>query len=350
MASKRRPGMHSFLVYVLLIIPSSCRTEAANKLSEKLQTIQKQRSPQKSDSGVSVQYEDWYDNVRNRTVPVKLYLPSDLSKAHPIVIFSHGLGGSREAASYLLESFAANGYVCVSLQHPGSDSSVWQNSGARNKEELLSVLSPAANFKNLSARVYDVKFAIDHLEETSKTEGRLAKALDLSKIACAGHSFGAGTALAIAGQTYGNQLLTQRLLSFKDPRVKAAIYLSPPVNLRARSPEQVYSSIDIPGLLMTGTEDSSPIGSTSPEERLLPFEGIKRSDQYLINFVGGDHAVFGGRSRTLSDGRNEQVLELIKTSSNAFLDAYLKDDSLRKAWLKKDCNKYLGTDADFKSK
>ena len=39
----------------------------------------------------------------------------------PVVLFSHGLGGSREGYGYLGSYWAAHGYVAVHLQHIGSD-------------------------------------------------------------------------------------------------------------------------------------------------------------------------------------------------------------------------------------
>jgi len=53
-----------------------------------------------------------------RDFPIRVYLPSEKSSA-PIVLFSHGLGGSREDSGYLGKHWAARGYVAVFVQHPG---------------------------------------------------------------------------------------------------------------------------------------------------------------------------------------------------------------------------------------
>ena len=42
-------------------------------------------------------YGEWRDDARDRTVPYKVYLLTATHDPAPIVIFSHGLGGSREA-------------------------------------------------------------------------------------------------------------------------------------------------------------------------------------------------------------------------------------------------------------
>ena len=64
----------------------------------------------------------WQDTERNnRIVPYKIYYTSQATSAQPVVIFSHGLGGNREGSEFLLSYLAANGYVAVAVQHPGSD-------------------------------------------------------------------------------------------------------------------------------------------------------------------------------------------------------------------------------------
>ena len=67
-----------------------------------------------------------HDAARDRDIPVRVYLPPHTAPA-PVVLFSHGLGGSRSGSAFLGEHWAARGYVAVFLQHPGSDESVWKN-------------------------------------------------------------------------------------------------------------------------------------------------------------------------------------------------------------------------------
>ena len=57
-------------------------------------------------------------------LPVRVFLPAATTPS-PIILFSHGLGGSREGNAFLGEHWAKRGYVAVFLQHPGSDGSVW---------------------------------------------------------------------------------------------------------------------------------------------------------------------------------------------------------------------------------
>jgi predicted dienelactone hydrolase len=67
-----------------------------------------------------------HDAKRDRYLPVRVYLPANRTPA-PVVLFSHGLGGTRNGSRFLGEHWAARGYVVVFLQHPGSDDSVWRD-------------------------------------------------------------------------------------------------------------------------------------------------------------------------------------------------------------------------------
>jgi len=61
-----------------------------------------------------------HDAARNRDIPVRVYLPANTAP-EPVILFSHGLGGTRTGSAFLGEHWAARGYVAVFLQHPGSD-------------------------------------------------------------------------------------------------------------------------------------------------------------------------------------------------------------------------------------
>jgi predicted dienelactone hydrolase len=300
-----------------------------------------------SSSSPGIVYQDWQDAKRGRDIPIKIYLPKSGSAPYPVVIFSHGLGGSREAAVYLGEYWSQHGYLGVFVQHPGSDTGVLQGSMGQGRQALIERMQSAANAKNLIERVQDIKFALDELERRNQSDPVLKNQLDLGKVALAGHSFGAGTTLAIAGQNYGE---AGKNLETKDKRVKAAIYLCPPV-INKSAPDQTYGNIQIPGLLVTGTEDNSAIRDTKAEDRRIPFDGMKSPHQYLVNFVGADHGTFGGRSfRAPKDG-DEKFHEMTDKVTTEFLDATLKGDASAWHWLDSaEVTNYLGKTAMFERK
>jgi predicted dienelactone hydrolase len=83
-------------------------------------------------NGVNVFDLTVHDDARQRDIPMSVYLPSQPAPA-AVVLFSHGLGGSREGRAYLGWHWAARGYGVVYLQHPGTDTSVWQSRAPRDR-------------------------------------------------------------------------------------------------------------------------------------------------------------------------------------------------------------------------
>jgi len=163
----------------------------------------------------------------------------------------------------------------------------------------------------------------------------------------AGHSFGAFTTLALAGQVFnpGTKLAT----SLADPRVKAAIPMSAPAPTNKSQLDESYAQVRIPCLHLTGTRDASPIGDTKSEERRLPFDHCRSSDQFLVTFTDGDHMIFTGRGR--SNSKQERAFQqLICESSTAFWDAYLRGDGKAKAWLTNDFKAILGVNGTLELK
>jgi predicted dienelactone hydrolase len=219
--------------------------------------------PAKPSAEVAVIRQIWHDASRDRDVPVKIYYPNGNVGRLPVILFSHGLGGSREGYEYLGLYWAGCGYISVHLQHLGSDDAVWKG---KEPAEITKALTAAAmSLKNAADRPRDVSFAIDRLTELDGEAGfPLNGRLDLQRIGVAGHSFGGFTSMAIAGQDFGS-------IRMGDPRVKAVIEMSTPV-ARPFQRDYAYAKITVPVFHMTGSRDDSPIGETKASERRIPFE------------------------------------------------------------------------------
>jgi predicted dienelactone hydrolase len=275
----------------------------------------------KADPGPSVVTAtllDWHDASRNRPVPVKIYAPATGAGPFPVIVFSHGLGGSRNGYEYLGRHWASWGYVSVHVEHLGSDTEAITKGG-----RLIKNLKEAAGDKrNAVARPLDVRFVLDQLEKLNQGGSPLAHRLDLTRVGMAGHSFGSWTTMALAGQG-GN---------FTEPRFKAAIAMSTPVPSQ-KDYDRVYRDVHIPILHMTGTEDDSPVGDTKAAERRIPYDHVQGADQYLVTFQGGDHMIFSGRFLETERPKDPLFHSLILQGTTAFWDAYLKGDPKAKAWL-----------------
>lgn len=300
---------------------------------------------------VAVTKLDWRDARRDRAVPVKIYFPNEGPGPFPIVIFSHGLGGSRDGYEYLGRHWAGCGYVSVHVQHLGSDDGVWKDAAPAERARALQ--QAAASLPNALNRPADGQFVIDQMEklntdETSPLKGRL----NLKAIAIAGHSFGGYTALALAGQTFILPLGTKR---YDEPRLKAAIQMSAPAPAIRREMDRAFGSITIPVMHLTGTKDFVEIlPQTKVEDRRIPFDQMSNSETCLVIFKDGDHMIFSGRERLATPEKLAQdaiFQKLICAGTTAFWDAYLKENAEAEKWLLDGgYAKLLGEQATFEHK
>lgn len=278
------------------------------------------------DSG-AVQVTDytWHDATRDRDVPVRIYAPKVVGGPLPVIFFSHGLGGSREGYSYLGQYWAAHGYISVHVQHLGSDSSLLQT-----ERPMRSMKEAMSNPDNLVNRPKDISFAIDQVTALNSVTGPWQHRFDLNHIGVSGHSFGAYTTMAIAGESFGN-------VSFADPRVKAVVAMSTPAPGVVSKGKASYATVHIPALHFTGTEDKIAIvGTDTVEKRRIPFDQSPGPDTYLAIFKEATHMTFSGPNHRLlgKKGPNDELVqEMVCEGSTAFWNAYLKGDASAKKWL-----------------
>jgi len=277
------------------------------------------------------------DAKRDRSVPLRVYLPESARPA-PVILFSHGLGGSRDNNPYLGNHWAKRGYVVVFVQHPGSDESVWKELPPL---ERMGAMQRAASLANFLARAKDIPVVIDALERWNRDPAHPLKGrLDLAHLGMSGHSFGAVTTQALAGQTFVGEHL-----SLLEPRLSAAVMMSPSPPAHG-DPAVAFGAIKIPCLLMTGTLDDSPIGNTRAADRLKVFPHLKQAPAWQVVFEKATHMSFGERDLLGRSSAEPRYHRAILALTTAFWDATLKGDVHAKAWLNGDGAKALLTAAD----
>jgi len=272
-----------------------------------------------ADSKPTTANANWQDTKRNRGVPVRIYFPEAKGPA-PVILFSHGLGGSRENNAFLGERLAQRGYVAVFIQHPGSDESVWRGVPAR---ERMAKMRTAASGQNLRLRVDDVTFVIDQLG--TKLSGRA----DTNRIGICGHSFGAVTSQAKTGHRYPVVGLT-----WTDPRIKAAAMYSPSPSKGTDAKTQ-FGDVKVPWLLLTGTKDDAEVNNLSAAERLRVFPALPAGDKFECVLAGAEHSAFSERALPGDRmARNPNHHRVMLGLTVAFFDAYVRGMPEAKAWIK----------------
>lgn len=220
----------------------------------------------------------WRDAARDRDVPVRIRMPAGTGKV-PVILFSHGLGGSLDGGTNWAVAWAKAGFIVVNLQHPGSDRSIL------GQGRIGAAMAPA----QLVARVDDVHFVLDELGRRPREGACDLRRADLAHVGMSGHSFGAHTTQAIAGQRFPVAGIAA------DPRVKAAIAFSPSPPMRG-SDSAAFGGIAIPFFSITGTEDAAQITpSITPKDRERPFRAMPPDGKYLLVLGGANHMVFNAQ-------------------------------------------------------
>jgi predicted dienelactone hydrolase len=269
---------------------------------------------------------DWTDSARGRSVPARLYLPKAATAEQPVplIIFSHGLGGSRNGYTYLGTHWASQGFASLHLQHVGSDRSLWSSG---SPFALASRLQDAANDAEAIDRVHDLRFAIDRV-----LSSELGSRLDGRRIVAAGHSYGANTSLIAAGASVSRNGST---ITLREPRLSAAILISAPPFYGETSMRQILAPVQIPSLHITATEDIIRVPGyySGAEDRLAVFEAVGGSRKMLAVFTGGSHSMFTDRTSPGGDLLNAQVKTATRELTSAFLNRVLGgDDSGLRDW------------------
>lgn len=266
----------------------------------------------------------WTDPARGgRVVPYKIYRPEIIeADSYPLVVWSHGLGGTCDGAGFLGRYVAGQGYFHVHIQHDGTDDALWRGMPGHPWDNIRKA---KISWETVRNRYLDVHFALDSLE--AMYDGRL----DFERVGMCGHSFGALTTQIMAGQPAGREVFED----LSDPRIAAGILYSPiPVFSHQTGSAVLYREIKKPLLHMTGTVDESPIEDFGYEKRLEVFEGAGSGVQHAFVLDGGDHMVFNGsRGQLESYPDIDKHQDMIAYVSHVWWAAMLNRDGAAHDWL-----------------
>jgi predicted dienelactone hydrolase len=205
-----------------------------------------------------------------------------------VVIFSHGLGGTTDGGGVWGEAWSAAGLVVLHLQHAGSDLAAVRavTSSFADQRALQSV----ANVQQFLNRMQDVVFVLDELgRRQTAGAGRWARVRPTA-VGMSGHSFGALTTLAMAGQRFPGYL------GLKEPRLASFVAFSPslPLQIEAR---RSFEPVDRPVLSITGTLDGDVVGTGSTaDRRRLVFGALPAGHKAHLVLNDADHMTFAGQT------------------------------------------------------
>jgi predicted dienelactone hydrolase len=274
-----------------------------------------------------------HDSKRNKDLHVRIFYPDGAGK-YPVIVFSHGAGGSQDCCDALTRHWATYGYVTIQPTH--DDSAVQRrNSGEENIRFMQAVQDALKKPALWESRPQDISFVLDALPSLANRVPALVGKMDFARIGVGGHSMGSYTTEAIAGALI--DLPGHPGSNFADLRVKAVLCLSPQGPGQFGLRDHSFDKISLPYIGMTGSLDSlGPVAS--PAWHKTPFERSQPGDKYHVFIEGANHMSFI-TARTLVPSRaaqGEAILGYTNSASLAFWDAYLKGDASAKAYLQSD--------------
>jgi predicted dienelactone hydrolase len=222
----------------------------------------------------------WVHEPRQRTLPWRLRLPSGDAPC-PLVLYSHGLGGSRESGHAWGTAWAEAGVAVLHLQHPGSDIDALRG-GPR-------AVQAAGSADQLIERLQDLRFVINELLRRSGVGEAPWNRIRAGSIGVAGHSFGALTTQAVAGQRYPG------VGDLSDPRPRAFVALSPSLPIGVKMPpSEAFAGVVRPFFALTGSRDAGPIQMNPSAQRAAVYDALPRGQRALLWLEGATHQTFGG--------------------------------------------------------
>ncbi len=256
----------------------------------------------------------------------------------PLVIFSHGSGGSGFGYTALIEDLVSLGYVVAAIEHTGAAGAVFFRDGRLvpfHQDPPAPTLSAEEKWKRMAESANagieeggaDVRFVLDRLTELNRgnPQSAFAGRLDLNRVAAMGHSAGAEFAARACEL---------------DARIQACVDLDGGMVPVAALPEYPdAATIRQPLLFLEAYHDESHMGGTHEQH----LEYFKKRAAQLEKCPAGTYAVLlrspGIMHGSFSDypflaaGDDPQKskaathnFELITTLVRAFLDKTLNHD------------------------
>ncbi|MFK0044460.1 alpha/beta hydrolase family protein [Streptomyces sp. NPDC090741] len=237
----------------------------------------------------------------------------------PVIVFSHGFGWSMNGYAPLADHWAAEGFVVIQPTHLDS-----RTLGIPHEDPRTPRI--------WRIRVEDLKQVLDGLDVLEAAVPGLGGRVDHSRIAVAGHSWGAQTV---------STLLGARVLDadgvpgedMSDPRVTAGVLLALPglgdsltpfaaENLPFMKPS--FDTMTTPALVVAGDEDDSALSTRGPDWFTDPYTHSP-ADKSLLTLFGAEHSLGGIPGYEVAETTDESParVALVQRLTTAFLRSAL---------------------------
>jgi len=201
-----------------------------------------------------------FEGANCRKLKGLIWFPKNANSAHPLLVFSHGLGSYHKGSRHIAEHLARNGYVVAAIDFP-----------------LSNARSPAGDpqLLDIANQPGDVSAVIDHLFTLdSKVDSPLYKRINRDKVGAYGLSLGGlTTALSVYHP------------DFTDSRIKTAVMMAPPVETFSQA--FFESNPKVSSLLLSGSLDL-----VVPEEANASLVQERHQRGWFLSLDKGSHLGF----------------------------------------------------------
>ncbi|MFF2302881.1 alpha/beta hydrolase family protein [Streptomyces sp. NPDC058128] len=240
----------------------------------------------------------------------------------PVVVLSHGFGSSMDGYAPLADHWAAHGFVVVQPSHLDS--------------RTLGIPAEDPRTPRIwRHRIEDITSVLDGLDVLEASVPRLAGRVDQSRVAVAGHSWGAQTVSTLLGArvldadgTPGEDM--------SDPRVTAGVLLAltglgddltPFAAEHFPFMRPSFNTMTTPALIVAGDRDQSRLSTRGPDWFTDPYTHSP-ADKSLLTLFGAEHSLGGivGREVAETTDENPARVALVQHLTTAFLRKALLGD------------------------
>ena len=258
---------------------------------------------------------------RGDDLQVRVTAPTTAGTELPVIVFSHGFGQSMDGYAPLTDFWARHGFAVLQPTHLDS--------------RTLAVAPDDPRTPQIwRTRIDDLTRVLDHLDQLEQViPGRF----DRSRIAVAGHSWGAQSVGMLLGArvegpdgTPGEDRL--------DPRVKAGLLLAAAgrggadltpfaaEHLAFMSPH--FATMTTPALIVAGDADQSMLSPRGPDWFTDAYAGSP-GPKSLLTLTGGEHSLGGitGYGVTETTDENPERVAWIQEQTVAYVRHALDPDA-----------------------
>lgn len=238
----------------------------------------------------------------------------------PIVIFSHGFGSSHDGYSPLVDFWAANGFAVIQPTHLDSPT--------------LNISPADLRFPEIwRSRVEDITRILNQLSLIEASFAGIVGRLDRTRIAAAGHSWGAQTigmllgarvldSEGVPGQDMSDSRITAGVLLAATGRGGAELTPFARTHLPFMNP--CFAEMTTPTLVIAGDRDQSALSDRGPDWFTDPYY-LSPGPKSLLTLFGAEHSLGGisGYSVTDTTDENPDRVALIQQITTAYLRSAL---------------------------